>query len=65
MAQTTINLIDALRGQQEQLRRLISQKTWISEAPQASLNEIHAQMAELKRLLDQLAAEITAQIGKG
>jgi hypothetical protein len=54
MAETTINMIDALRGQQEQLKRLLMQKMWISDAPKARLSEIEAQINELKRLLAQL-----------
>ena len=33
MAETTINMIDALQGQLAQLKRLLAQKMWISEAP--------------------------------
>jgi hypothetical protein len=42
MPETTINVVDALRGQQDQLRRLIAQKIWISDAPRATLSEIVA-----------------------
>jgi hypothetical protein len=62
MAETTINVIDALRGQQEQLKRLITQKTWISDAPQATLAEIDAQLNELKRLIAQLETDIQDQL---
>jgi hypothetical protein len=62
MAETTINVADALRGQQDQLKRLIAQKIWISDAPQATLSEIHAQVTELKRLLDQLDVDIQEQL---
>jgi hypothetical protein len=55
-------LIDALRGQQDQLKRLITQKIWISEAPKATLSEIKAQVVELKRLLDQLESDIQDQL---
>jgi ABC-type transporter Mla subunit MlaD len=65
MAETTVNIVDALRGQQDQLKRLIAQTTWISDAPKATLSEIHAQMTELKRLLDQLDAEIQEQLKEG
>jgi hypothetical protein len=43
-----------LRGQQEQLKRLVLQTAWIGDAPTATLQEIQAQMAELRRLIDQL-----------
>jgi hypothetical protein len=42
VAETRINVVDALRGQQDQLKRLIAQKSWLSEAPKATLSEIEA-----------------------
>ena len=54
MAETSINIIDALRGQEAQLRRLLAQKVLISEAPRSQLSEIEAQVTELKRLLNEL-----------
>jgi len=65
MAETTINVVDALRGQQDQLKRLIAQKIWISDAPKATLSEIQAQVRELKRLLAQLETDIQAQLKRG
>lgn len=65
MAETRISITDALRGQQEQLKRLIAQKIWISDAPKATLSEIQAQLTELKRLLDQLQGDIREQLKKG
>lgn len=65
MAETNISVIDAIRGQQEQLKRLIAQKVWLSEASPATLSEISAQMTELKRLLDRLEADIQEQLKKG
>jgi hypothetical protein len=59
-----VNIVDALRGQQEQLKRLIAQKMWISDAPKAILSEIKAQLAELKRLLVQLESDIRDQLKK-
>jgi len=44
MAEDRVNIVDALRGQQEQLKRLIAQKIWISDAPKATLSEIDAQL---------------------
>ena len=64
MTETTINVTDALRGQQEQLKRLIAQKIWISDAPRATLSEIQAQMTELKRLIEQLESDIQDQLEK-
>jgi hypothetical protein len=38
MAETSINIIDALRGQGAQLRRLLAQKVLISEATRPQLS---------------------------
>jgi hypothetical protein len=65
MAETTINFIDALRGQQEQLKRLLKQKILISDAPKATLSEIEAQIKELKRLLAQLESDVQDQLRRG
>jgi hypothetical protein len=64
MSEDRVNIVDALRGQQEQLKRLIAQKMWISDAPKAILSEIKAQLAELKRLLVQLESDIRDQLKK-
>jgi hypothetical protein len=50
MPEDRVNIVDALRGQQEQLKRLIAQKMWISDVPKPTLLEINAQLGELKRL---------------
>jgi ABC-type transporter Mla subunit MlaD len=60
--ETTINVVDALRGQQEQLKRLIGQKFWISNASRSTLAEIGAQLTELQRLIAQLESDIWAQL---
>jgi hypothetical protein len=65
MVETHISVTDALRGQQEQLKRLIAQKLWLNDASPATLSEIRAQMTELKRLLDQLEADIQKQLKTG
>jgi hypothetical protein len=62
MPEDRVNIVDALRGQQEQLNRLIAQKMWISDAPDATLSEIKAQLGELKRLLAQLESDIRDQL---
>jgi hypothetical protein len=64
MAETRISIIDAIRGQQEQLKRLIAQKTWISDAPKPALSEIEAQLGELKRLIAQLESDIQDELKK-
>ena len=65
MAETSINIIDALRGQEAQLRRLLAQKVLISEAPRPQLSEIEAQVMELKRLLNELERVIQDQLKQG
>jgi hypothetical protein len=54
MDETTINIIDALQGQQAQLKRLIAQKVLISKAPKATLSEMKVQIAQIKALLTEL-----------
>jgi hypothetical protein len=61
-AETTINIIDALRGQQEQLKRLVAQPVWISKAQRSTLSEMEAQVTELRRLLIELEKIIQDQI---
>ena len=65
MAEDRVNIVDALHGQQEQLKRLIAQKMWISDAPKATLLEIKGQLSELKRLLAQLQSDVQYQLKKG
>ena len=65
MAEDRVNIGDALRGQQEQLKRLIAQKIWIRDAPTATLSEIAAQLSELKRLLARLQSDVQDQLKKG
>ena len=64
MAETTINIIDALRGQEAQLRRLLAQKVLISEATRPQLSEMEAQVMELKRLLNELEKVIQDQLAR-
>ena len=64
MTETKISVTDALRGQQEQLRRLIAQEIWVSEASKATLSEIAVQITELRRLLDKLEAQIRDQLAQ-
>ena len=65
MAEDRVNIVDALRGQQEQLKRLIAQKIWIRDAREATLLEIDAQLSELKRLLAELQSDVQDQLRKG
>jgi hypothetical protein len=64
MTETKISVTDALRGQQEQLKRLTAQEIWITEASTATLSEIMAQITELKRQLEQLEAQIKVQLAQ-
>jgi hypothetical protein len=65
MAETAINIVDALRGQQEQLKRLLAQPIWISNAPKATLSEMEAQVSEIKRLLATLEKAIKDELERG
>jgi hypothetical protein len=62
MAETSISMVDALRGQQAQLRRLLAQKVLIGEAPKTMLSEMQAQVTELHRLLVELEGAIQDQL---
>ena len=61
MPETTINMVDALRGQQAQLRRLLAQKVLIGDAPKTTLSEMQAEVTELQRLLAELEGAIHAE----
>ena len=54
MAETTVSIIDALRGQQAQLKRLLAQEALIGDASTPELFEIESQVVELRRLLTEL-----------
>jgi hypothetical protein len=62
MSETTINIIDALKGQQAQLKRLLAQKVWISDVPRPELSEMEAQLTEIKRLIAELEKSIQEQL---
>jgi hypothetical protein len=65
VAETTINVLHALQGQQAQLKRLLAQKAWISNAPKATLAEMDAQVAQIKALLAELEKNIQEQLQQG
>jgi hypothetical protein len=65
VAETTINMVDALRGQQAQLRRLLAQKVLIGDAPKTTLSEMQALVIELHRLLAELERAIQDQLHQG
>jgi hypothetical protein len=62
MAETAINMLNALQGQQAQLKRLIAQKMWISDAPKATLTEMDAQVTQIKALLAEIGSNIQDQL---
>jgi hypothetical protein len=56
-----INLIGSLTAQQDQLRRLLDQKIWISATPKATLDEMEDQIRSMKSLISDLEAIIKQQ----
>jgi hypothetical protein len=65
MAETTVNMIDALEGQRAQLKRLLAQKLWISNVPKATLSEMEIQVRQIKALLAELERDIQDQLKRG
>ncbi|HEX5509539.1 MAG TPA: hypothetical protein VFX37_13640 [Pseudolabrys sp.] len=51
---TTVNLLEALQEQRAQLERLLEKKIWISEAPNATIEEMNIQVAQIKSLIEEL-----------
>jgi hypothetical protein len=62
---TSVNIIDALRGQQEQLKRLLAQEALIAASRRPDLFEIESQVVELKRLLTELDRVIKGHLKRG
>lgn len=58
---TQIDLVDALKQQQAQLRRLLDAKIWISNAPKAIVEEMNAQVDRIKSLIQELDDLIQAR----
>jgi uncharacterized protein involved in exopolysaccharide biosynthesis len=63
--ETTVSIIDALRGQQAQLRRHLAQEALIAIATRPDLFEIESQVVELKRLLTELDRVIKGHLKRG
>jgi uncharacterized protein involved in exopolysaccharide biosynthesis len=63
--ETRVNIIDALRGQQAQLRRLLAQEGLIADATRPELSEIESQVVELRRLLAELDRIIKGHLERG
>lgn len=49
-----IDMVESLKAQCDQLKRLLDAKIWISETPKPTLEEMTAQVSELKSLIAQL-----------
>jgi hypothetical protein len=56
-----INLIRSLKEQQDQLRRLLDRKMWISATPKATLDEMADQIRTTKALISDLETIIKQQ----
>ena len=61
MSAPTINIVGALKAQQDQLKRLLDQKMWISATPKATLDEMEDQIRSTKALISDLEAIIKQQ----
>jgi len=61
MSVPTINIIGALKAQQDQLKRLLDQKIWISATPKATLDEMEDQIRSTKSLISDLEVIIKQQ----
>jgi hypothetical protein len=61
MPSPTINIIGALKVQQDQLKRLLDQKMWISATPKATLDEMEDQIRGTKSLIADLEEIIKQQ----
>ena len=59
---TSINIVDGLKGQHVQLRRLLAQQSWIASASSDTLSEIDTQLTQIKSVLAELERVIAAQL---
>src|SRR3984893_17899986 len=59
---TSINIVDGLKGQHVQLRRLLAQQSWIASACSDTLSEIDTQLTQIKSVLAELERVIAAQL---
>jgi hypothetical protein len=58
---TTIDLLEALKQQRAQLERLLKAKIWISSAPKATIEDMKAQVVQIRSLIQELDDLIQAQ----
>jgi hypothetical protein len=57
---TSINIVDDLKGQHLQLRRLLAKQSWIASASRDTLSEIDTQLTQIKSVLRELERVIAA-----
>ena len=50
----TVNFIGVLKAQQDQLKRLLDMKLWVTATPKATLDEMDAQLCDTKALIADL-----------
>ena len=62
--QTTIDIVDALKGQHIQLRRLLAQRLWIGNASKDTLSEIDIQLTQIKSVLAELERVVRDRLGQ-
>jgi hypothetical protein len=61
MSDAPIDIIGALKAQQDQLRRLLDRKIWISPRPKATFDEMEDQIRGTKSLISDLEGIIQQQ----
>jgi hypothetical protein len=59
---TSIDIVDGLKGQHVQLRRLLAQQSWIVSASRNTLSEIDTQLTQIKSVLAELERVVAAQL---
>ena len=57
----TVNFIGVLKAQQDQLRRLLDMKLWVTATPRATLDEMDAELCDTKALIADLENLIKRQ----
>ena len=59
-----VNFIWVLKAQQDQLKRLLDMKLWVTGTPRATLDEMDAQLCDTKALIADLENLIKRQRAK-
>ena len=57
----TVNFIGVLKAQQDQVKRLLDMKLWVTATPRATLDEMDAQLSDTKALIADLENLIKRQ----